>query len=767
VAPKNIAVFADGTGNSSAKLFKTNVWRLYQALDATQPTPPGQTEQISYYDNGVGTSSFRPLAIFGGAFGWGLKRNVLDCYKFVCRNYAPGDRIYLLGFSRGAFTARVLAGLICREGLVQPTDAALDRYARDAYRAYRRRFHTTARLSRRLVDGCRALREGLINFRRTRGGHPVYTPAKNIRPEEHAPDGRAIAFIGVWDTVAAYGMPIAEMTRAIDKYIWPLSMPDQRLHPTVGAARHALALDDERDTFHPVLWDEITSVEPGRIKQVWFAGMHSDVGGGYPEDTLSYIPLAWMLSESQAAGLRFAPCAVAEIQRFSASIGPLHDSRHGLAGYYRYQPRKISARVDPPDATTRLMQDPKHATGMLASVNIHESVLRRIATGSDDYAPIVLNGAYRIEGPPPPYSETQAEAAARALAQERVWDRVWLRRVNYFAALAVSAGLALFPLLQAICHTAPCTGPLCLLAPIISGAGEFLPGFAQPWINAYAATPGWTLVFVALLTWLLLRSGNLEQLLRTDMRALWEASLQLPHRRTTAPSPPPAWIRWLRTAPRYQLGFQAFKWRTLPGAFGIIFWLFIIVPGLAGLGAVGFRFSLWLSEAGSEACPADPGGHFTTATTCQSFGKRVEAGQQYRVNVTITKPWADKSISTSPEGFGPSRMPFPINLLALLKRAPSARWFQPLVKIVGPTFAGLRTYRVVPLEMRLIDPAHGVYTAEFTAPIGGEAQFFVNDLLLPRMFGGAAEYYYENNQGAAMVDLVCASTDKCLLRPLP
>src|SRR5215475_6568265 len=111
-APRNIALFSDGTGNSSAKAQKTNVWRLFQALDQTR------VSQIAKYDDGVGTSSNKLLAGLGGAFGFGLKRNVIDLYKFVCRNYNPDDRIYAFGFSRGAFTIRVLVGLIAREGLV-------------------------------------------------------------------------------------------------------------------------------------------------------------------------------------------------------------------------------------------------------------------------------------------------------------------------------------------------------------------------------------------------------------------------------------------------------------------------------------------------------------------------------------------------------------------------------------------------------------------------------------------------------------------------
>jgi uncharacterized protein (DUF2235 family) len=134
---KNIVLLSDGTGNSSAALFKTNVWRLFQILDLRDPK-----RQIAFYDDGVGTSSFKLFAILGGIFGFGLKRNVIAIYSFCCRNYQRGDRIYCFGFSRGAFTIRIVAGMIASQGLVKyrDNDADLARFAADAYRNYRRRF---------------------------------------------------------------------------------------------------------------------------------------------------------------------------------------------------------------------------------------------------------------------------------------------------------------------------------------------------------------------------------------------------------------------------------------------------------------------------------------------------------------------------------------------------------------------------------------------------------------------------------------------------
>src|SRR5436853_5661258 len=120
---RNIVLLSDGTGNSAAKVWRTNVWRTFEALDLSG------SDQVAFYDDGVGTSSFKPLAILGGAFGYGLKRNVIDIYKFVCRNYREDtDEIYGFGFSRGAFTIRVVAGLILDQGLIKvDSEAELDR----------------------------------------------------------------------------------------------------------------------------------------------------------------------------------------------------------------------------------------------------------------------------------------------------------------------------------------------------------------------------------------------------------------------------------------------------------------------------------------------------------------------------------------------------------------------------------------------------------------------------------------------------------------
>ena len=246
--PKAIVVFSDGTGNSAAKVFRTNVWRLYQALDLDDAAAiaSGEPWQIAYYDDGVGTSSFRPLALLGGVFGWGMKRNVLDLYSFICRNYEPGDRIYAFGFSRGAFTIRVLVGLIDREGLLLGCTSSSSLTARGTRTGSS---GVASRRPERSSGGSRNARDQVIKAWRH------YVEAAQDYTTFQDPSDQ-IDFVGVWDTVAAYGMPIAELTRGIDKWVWPLSLPDYELPKKVKKACHALALDDERDTFHPLLWDE-------------------------------------------------------------------------------------------------------------------------------------------------------------------------------------------------------------------------------------------------------------------------------------------------------------------------------------------------------------------------------------------------------------------------------------------------------------------------------------------------------------------------------
>jgi uncharacterized protein (DUF2235 family) len=777
---KTIVLLADGTGNSAAKLFKTNVWRLYRALDQSDPPPAGERRQIAYYHDGVGTSTFKPLALLGGIFGIGLKRNVLEIYAFLCRNYEPGDRIYVYGFSRGAFTVRVLAGLVVTQGVLRcATEQDLKRYAADAYRNYRRRYKLpifgykdkTARADPTqrvgLVDLLRDLRDGVLKVWRWAWRSKQYGEIARL-------EDLNIDFIGVWDTVAAYGLPIDELTRGIDEWVWPLSMPNYRLSEHVLRARHALSLDDERDTFHPLLWDELEEVPtaPGavpRLQQVWFAGVHSNVGGGYADDTASYVPLRWMMDESakpvrtgERVGLRFLPAHLQEIPIVLNDCAPLSDSRRGVGAYYRYQPRKIVAKLDPPDPSTLMMQDPdRKGKGFLRRVQVHESVFHRIASGNDRYAPIVLPPDYDVvtaDGTVTAKSELPPPAPQRPGRQEWVFDDVWRRRVNYFTTVGVSALLVLLPVLQAIRPPSTCTGPQCLLAPVITSVGAVLPGFVQSWITAFAATPGIFLFLVFIIFLLMARSWTLKRRSEDGMRELWAQAFNLPlgaQRPETkagmSSSAPDTWIYRLRTRRSYQRFFQWLKWRALPGVFGFA----VLVGGLLLILALVLvavqRTRLVLAERSGALCtaattrPQPAHQRFVTYDPCWRSGIEVEKGHRYRITLLVTQEWVDKTVRTSPLGFESDRFPWYARPVVLLRRSLNGRWFEPMVKIVP---AGRRGGHTQLLEMSCACGSGPVYTAEFTARRSGEVVLAVNDAAIG-LFSGPTRWFYDNNQGEA------------------
>lgn len=434
---KNIVLFSDGTGNSSASPFKTNVWRLYQAIDIKppkNPKDPKTPEQLVYYDNGVGTENFKPIAALGGALGFGAWKNVRDIYTFVCRNYDVGDQIYGFGFSRGAFTIRLLMGLIGKCGLVKAnSEAELIQCVQLAYEAYRRDFLIRAS-KRRFMIYHHILRA------------PKYLPDEDGNPSSSVDLSDAkcqqvfpdISFIGVWDTVDAYAMPVDELKIAIDNWVWPMSFADRNPSNSLLTIRHALSLDDERPTFRPVLWNEVikdplhpndepTILGQQRIQQVWFAGVHANVGGGYPDDGLAFTTLQWMMDEAEACGLRYDKLTRDEMAARANPDGDQYDSRSGIAGYYRYGPRNVAA----------LCNDKAHGVDV-PTVRVHPAAYGRIAAWRRDYEPVSLGGPFSVTG--------AAKPAADPAAMENAWDMVWWRRLAYFTTLALTAFVGLFAL---------------------------------------------------------------------------------------------------------------------------------------------------------------------------------------------------------------------------------------------------------------------------------------------------------------------------------
>ena len=381
---KNIVLCSDGTGNKGGSTPDSNVYRIYNALDNTTAS------QVSFYDNGVGTSTNKYWRALTGAFGIGFNKNVMDLYEFLVRNYEPDDRIFLFGFSRGAATVRAFAGMLQVVGLLDRRkqaclgednlQAMLER-ARVAYLTRPKPLKTDPAWEQKVA----ALRSDGMLYQ----GQDWRIP---------------ITFLGVWDTVSALGFP-RDWSRTID---WLFSGLDHwldkvfhqnayeyQLDDKVACACHALALDDERRTFHPhVFWEKpdprgryTQKDRPKQLHQVWFAGMHSNVGGGYERAGMASVALHWMMCWAVRHGLELDKEAIDDAEAASNVTDKLYDSRDGLAAYYRYGPREIDRlwgdRFDGP-------------------IKVHSSVETRIKRGTARYAPGFLPYQIAIADTPGP-----------------------------------------------------------------------------------------------------------------------------------------------------------------------------------------------------------------------------------------------------------------------------------------------------------------------------------------------------------------------------
>lgn len=312
---KKIVVFADGTGNTVDR-HDSNVLRLCRMLDLSEAR-----DQVAIYDPGVGTTASigRLRAVLGWSsrlrlienqaarhrlvqyarlpfelgLGVGTDENIRQLYRALIEEYQPGAEIYLFGFSRGAFTVRALAGLLHRCGLLKECDEHLTDCAMKLYR----RHYEACRNDRQL----RALKSEVERFKRDRS---------------HLCDVR---FLGIWDTVKAVG------------YLWPTNLPHIRHNPIVQSVRHAVSLSERRTFYVPTTWGGLDgdmrpaihvpahlAAESGGsmppigwqdVQEVWFAGDHSDVGGGRPvgKRALADVSLHWMINEAHEHGLRVCP----------------------------------------------------------------------------------------------------------------------------------------------------------------------------------------------------------------------------------------------------------------------------------------------------------------------------------------------------------------------------------------------------------------------------------------------------------------------------
>lgn len=357
---KRIAIYCDGTWNSADQAKEgtpcpTNVVKL--ALRTAQRD--GGTAQVVYYGQGVGTGGSVDK-LTGGAFGKGLDDNLYSAYRFLVLNYEVGDEIFLFGFSRGAYTARSLAGMVRKCGILRLRHAMRYQEAVSLY--------------------CSEV-------------HPDEAPAVKFRTECSVAADRPIPiqFVGVWDTVGALGIPVRGL-RALtaDKY----RFHDVELSSTVRNACQALAIDERRAPFEAARW-AYKPKDGQKIEQVWFCGVHSDVGGGYPleESRLSDIPLEWMRDKAAAAGLRIDPDVDATYPPRPDPTAALHDSKTGL---YRMTPG--NDRVIGLAAKTREQPDENSTKGD-PTQSLHPSVLTRW-DNDRGYRPKNLRDYFRLVGDP-------------------------------------------------------------------------------------------------------------------------------------------------------------------------------------------------------------------------------------------------------------------------------------------------------------------------------------------------------------------------------
>lgn len=345
---KRLVICCDGTWNTADQEWPTNVTRLALAV---APTGHDGREQRLYYRQGVGTTRWQRVR--GGAFGVGLSSNVIDAYRFIVRHYEPGDDLFFFGFSRGAFTARSTAGLVRSAGILRRENVDL---VPAAYALYRAR--------NKLPRGIES-----TLFRR------AYSHETRVR------------FIGVWDTVGALGIP-ASANPLVGLLNRRWQFHDTQLSSYVDAAFHALAIDEKRGPFRPAIWYQSDSPAAAQqvMEQVWFPGVHSDVGGGYAAHGASDTALMWLADKAREWGLglrddAFASEAVEEwLKVLPDPAGRIHESRKGIYRLMRPWARPIGEQKDGHESLAPAALA-RHALGGYAPANL-TSYLARQAQGA-------------------------------------------------------------------------------------------------------------------------------------------------------------------------------------------------------------------------------------------------------------------------------------------------------------------------------------------------------------------------------------------------
>lgn len=322
---KRIVICCDGTWNLPDKDAEgipvpTNVVKLCEAVC---PKDKNGIEQVMYYDPGIGTSGSLLKRVFDGFTGTGLSRNILEAYRYLIAKYEAGDELFLLGFSRGAFTVRSLAGLIRSCGILRPDTADM------VYRAF-------------------ALYQS-----RSPSTHPRKKEASLFRRTFAISDITPVKFIGVWDTVGALGNPLLS-----NKLSKRNKFHDADLSSTIEHAYQALAIDEKRRPFQATLWqqqppEKRLQIATQTLEQLWFAGVHSNIGGGCPNTGLSDIALAWIAGKAAHCGL--------EIDRGKLDLhpDPLQARAESRKGFYLLTPA-LYRPIAKPDAQNGVTNESLH-----------------------------------------------------------------------------------------------------------------------------------------------------------------------------------------------------------------------------------------------------------------------------------------------------------------------------------------------------------------------------------------------------------------------
>ena len=340
---KRIVVCCDGTWNDvDSPSTDTNVFRMAKAIHGNNG------EQIVLYQQGVGTTGLKIGDLIEGAIGLGVDENIRSAYMFLAQNYVPGDgttpgdEIFLFGFSRGAYTARALAGFISACGLLKRQKLGDLPAAWDYYR-----------------------------------GPAPHDPAKFMQScNTECHPAPIIRFLGVWDTVGAMGIPGKAFASA-DSQLY--GFHDTGPSKLVIHGCHAMALNENRHEFVPTLWTG--QALPGTlIEQVWFAGVHADVGGGYKHRDLADIPLVWMAKKAEADGLELDWTCLPSPAALNTNT-PVHDSCSGvfLLDSFRRTWREVAGQECKVGLTESLYAPIDQSGKVLKTINeaIHESAKRR------------------------------------------------------------------------------------------------------------------------------------------------------------------------------------------------------------------------------------------------------------------------------------------------------------------------------------------------------------------------------------------------------